>query len=263
MEECLEYFLQEVKMPEFQDPESGTLANSTLIRAHLERFLEIEKPEQYLHSVRTAIRTDLTLLSEAITDQKTRRSMALGSTLHDIGRLKHSETLGKTNLTPEDWEKIRQHPEITAQVLLSYDPLAASIAEQHHQNQKTNPYPLELKIPPVPNSKALSIILAINDFYDRASVTQNGRIPRTKLERAVDNLLREERPSSWRIKRELKRTYNEKRVIYGTEETKVLCMGSEIIKRNYEQGIFGNPNPIAPFTVEQLATLYKHIKTKN
>ncbi len=79
-------------------------------------------------------------------DLQTTRSLTMGALVHDIGKLKISpEILNKPGpLTPEEWDLMRQHPEIGAEMIRALpldDPVPATVALQHHEQQNGQGYP--------------------------------------------------------------------------------------------------------------------------
>jgi len=100
-------------------------------------------------------------------------NLKLLATLHDIGKIAiPNSILDKPGeLSPEEWETIKSHPEIGYRIALS-SPELAPIAEgilHHHEWWNGSGYPLGLKGENIP---LISRIIAITDAYD---VMTNGR----------------------------------------------------------------------------------------
>ena|GEM_PF-308730 len=100
-------------------------------------------------------------------------NLKLLAALHDIGKIAIPNSIldkpGK--LTPEEWETIKNHPEIGYRIALS-SPELAPIAEailHHHESWDGTGYPLRIKGEKIP---LISRIIAITDTYD---VMINGR----------------------------------------------------------------------------------------
>lgn len=93
--------------------------------------------------------------------------------LHDIGKIAIPNSIldKPSELSAEEWETIKQHPEIGYRIALSV-PELAPVAEAilaHHEHWDGSGYPLGLKAEKIP---LLSRILAIIDAFD---VMVNGR----------------------------------------------------------------------------------------
>ncbi|UMZ74319.1 Cyclic di-GMP phosphodiesterase response regulator RpfG [Natranaerofaba carboxydovora] len=93
--------------------------------------------------------------------------LSLIATLHDIGKVVISESILKKpgKLTDEEWEKIKEHPEIGWRITRSTENLA-HVAEEilsHHERWDGKGYPRGLKEKEIPY---LSRIISIVDAYD-------------------------------------------------------------------------------------------------
>jgi len=100
-------------------------------------------------------------------------NLRLLATLHDIGKIAISSSIldNPGELTVEEWEAIKKHPEIGYRIALS-SPEMAPIADSilyHHEHWDGTGYPLGIKGEEIP---VLSRILTIADCYD---VMINGR----------------------------------------------------------------------------------------
>jgi len=100
-------------------------------------------------------------------------NLKLLATLHDIGKIAiPSSILDKSEkLSPDEWETIKNHPEIGYRIAIS-SPELAPIAEgilHHHECWDGSGYPLGLRGEKIP---LISRIIAIADAYD---VMINGR----------------------------------------------------------------------------------------
>ncbi len=87
--------------------------------------------------------------------------------LHDIGKVRvPDEILGKEGqLTTEEWEEMRRHPEYGAEILCEKDFLhgAAEIVKSHHERYDGSGYPEGLKGDEIPIGAR---IVAVADTYD-------------------------------------------------------------------------------------------------
>lgn len=116
-------------------------------------------------------------------------NLQLLTALHDIGKIAISSNILEkdTDLTDDEWETIKKHPEIGYRIALSA-PELAPIAEAiltHHENWDGTGYPLQLTGENIP---LLARILAIVDAYD---VMRNGRPYRVALskEKALEEIM--------------------------------------------------------------------------
>jgi len=103
--------------------------------------------------------------------------------LHDIGKINIAEeTLNKKEaLTQEDWETIKQHPEIGCRIARATEEFAF-VAEDilaHHERWDGNGYPQGLKEEEIP---LLARITAIADAYE---VMSNGRPYKQAMEKEM------------------------------------------------------------------------------
>ncbi len=96
------------------------------------------------------------------------RVLGLGALLHDIGKMKISNSiLNKPDaLSDAEFAQIKQHPEYGYQLLKKrseLNPAIAEIARSHHERVDGSGYPRQLKADTLNN---LSMIVAIIDVYD-------------------------------------------------------------------------------------------------
>jgi HD-GYP domain len=99
--------------------------------------------------------------------RKQRDELILFSTLHDVGKTALPDSLlDKTApLTPDEWDKMRRHPELGARIAHSL-PELAEVAEDillHHERWDGSGYPKGLVDDQIP---LLVRILSILDAYD-------------------------------------------------------------------------------------------------
>jgi len=108
--------------------------------------------------------------------------MAIAAPLHDVGKLGiPSEILQKKEkLSAPDWERIRRHPKIGAEIIGEHDDpllrLARQIALTHHENWDGSGYPDGLKGEAIPWPGR---VMAVVDSFEAMTATQFYRGPRT------------------------------------------------------------------------------------
>ncbi len=103
----------------------------------------------------------------------------LAGMLHDIGKLDISEEILRKPgpLSPDEWEVIKRHPLVGADLLSPISSLArvSAIIRSHHEKFNGTGYPYGLRGEQIPLEAR---ILAVADAY---SVMINGRIYRSAL----------------------------------------------------------------------------------
>lgn len=135
---------------------------------------------------RLAIQTGekLGLLGQALID------ISYAAYLHDLGKVKvPAEILGKgDSLTDEEWEQMRRHPDLGADMLREKEFLAgaAEIVRAHHERFDGLGYPKGLKGEEIPIGAR---IIAVVDTYDAMTSTRPYSEAKTK-EAAIDELQR-------------------------------------------------------------------------
>ncbi len=166
-----------------------------------------------------------------------RKHAFIAGLMHDVERIEHPETVDRKHLKPYERELIKTHPTKARELLLRLnEPIAANIAGLHHAWQP-DAYPNPIPFDYSQKEKALSIILALDDFYHRASISTNGRTPRSWFERRVlDQLIRGGRPSPQRVEAALRTVYGNQEVKF---DEKIQTTGNQLINTLYSLGIFG------------------------
>jgi putative nucleotidyltransferase with HDIG domain len=110
--------------------------------------------------------------------------------LHDIGNFALSDRVFERGrvLTDEDWDAIRQHPELGADMLRDlglYGPVA-EIVRAHHERIDGRGYPDRLKADQIPE---IAKILAVAEVYDTLTAHDTYRTPMSSFE-ALNELRR-------------------------------------------------------------------------
>ena len=107
--------------------------------------------------------------------------MATAAPLHDVGKLGiPSEIMQKKEkLSAPDWERIKRHPKLGAEIIGEHDDpllkLARQIALTHHENWDGSGYPDGLKAEAIPWPGR---VMAVVDSFEAMTATQFYRAPR-------------------------------------------------------------------------------------
>jgi putative two-component system response regulator len=115
--------------------------------------------------------------------------LMLVAPLHDVGKLGvPSEILQKKDkLSAPDWERIKRHPQIGAEIIGEQDDpllrLAHQIALTHHENWDGSGYPSGLKGDAIPWPGR---VMAVVDSFEAMTATQFHREPRQPREAAAE-----------------------------------------------------------------------------
>lgn len=112
--------------------------------------------------------------------------------LHDVGKLGvPAEILRKTEkLTVPDWERVRRHPQLGAEIIGEHDDpllkLARQLALTHHERWDGSGYPQGLKDEAIPWAGR---VMAIVDAFESMTSTQFYRDP-IPVERAAEEIIK-------------------------------------------------------------------------
>jgi putative two-component system response regulator len=115
--------------------------------------------------------------------------MALAAPLHDIGKLGvPAEILRKRDkLSAPDWERVRRHPQLGADIIGEHDDpllkLARQIALTHHEHWDGTGYPQRLKGEAIPWPGR---VMAVVDAFESMTTTQFYREPRKPQDAAAE-----------------------------------------------------------------------------
>jgi putative two-component system response regulator len=108
--------------------------------------------------------------------------MMIAAPLHDVGKLGiPSEILQKREkLSAPDWERIKRHPKIGADIIGEHDDplikLARQLALTHHENWDGSGYPDALKGEAIPWAGR---VMAVVDSFEAMTATQYYREPKS------------------------------------------------------------------------------------
>jgi putative nucleotidyltransferase with HDIG domain len=107
----------------------------------------------------------------------------LAGRLHDIGKIGVQESILRKPgpLTPEEFEEVKQHPSLGAQILkpIAPDSRLSEAVLHHHENWNGTGYPQKLAGDDIP---LLARILRVCDIYEALTSHRSYRAARTKEE---------------------------------------------------------------------------------
>jgi putative two-component system response regulator len=133
------------------------------------------------------------LLSQAAGARpETADMMHKAAPLHDIGKLGVPADIlrKKDKLSAPDWERVKRHPQIGAEIIGEHDDLVLKLAHQlaltHHENFDGSGYPKGLKGEAIPWAGR---VMAIVDSFEAMTSTQFYRDP-LPIERAAQEIER-------------------------------------------------------------------------
>ncbi len=115
-------------------------------------------------------------------------TLAFASLLHDVGKISIPETITSKaeDLTPEEWEYVRRHPNVGADIIKgstnSLMQIAEVIALTHHERWDGSGYPQGLKGEDIPLGGR---IFAVADVFD-ALTTKRAYKPEISVQNAID-----------------------------------------------------------------------------
>jgi HD-GYP domain-containing protein (c-di-GMP phosphodiesterase class II) len=117
------------------------------------------------------------------------RKLGVGLLVHDIGKLAvPAELLRKTGkLSAPDWERVKRHPELGAEIIGEHDDPLLKVARQmalyHHEHWDGSGYPEGIKGADIPWPGRM---MAIVDSFESMTTTQFYRAPLNVLEAAAE-----------------------------------------------------------------------------
>ena len=121
----------------------------------------------FFHSVNVCILSLMTAITLGYNQLKL-KELGIGALLHDIGKIRLSKKLlnKPEELTSEEYQLIRKHPEFGYQILRTYDDvplLSAHVSLQHHERWDGKGYPRRLAGEQI---HEYARIVAVADVYD-------------------------------------------------------------------------------------------------
>lgn len=151
----------------------------------------IEKRDPYTGGhVRRVVEISLAVADELGLSPEEKETLHLAAILHDVGKIgiRDGILLKQGPLTPEEFDKIREHPQLGAEILAPIKQLETVIpAVRYHQERcDGRGYPEGLKGDEIPLA---SRIIAVADTFD-AITTDRPYRPRLKDEAAIEEIER-------------------------------------------------------------------------
>jgi putative nucleotidyltransferase with HDIG domain len=119
--------------------------------------------------------------------------IGLGALLHDIGQTRiNQEIFNKINLTPAEWETIKDHPQLGLKILdhsKSINSAVRSIIIQHHEQFNGRGYPNRLHNNQIfPPAKVVSIADGFCSIVSQTSYRKSDKTPEEAIEIMLDDL---------------------------------------------------------------------------
>jgi len=144
----------------------------------------------FFHSVNVCILSLMTAITLGYNQLKL-KELGIGALLHDIGKIRLSKKLlnKPEELTSEEYQLIRKHPEFGYQILRTYDDvplLSAHVSLQHHERWDGKGYPRRLAGEQI---HEYARIVAVADVYDALLADRPYR-PAYSVNQAVTNISR-------------------------------------------------------------------------
>lgn len=201
-----------------------------------------EMYETYENSARAALYSIKTSEFLGFNDEY-KQKFFIASLLHDIGKYRVFNMSDKESFDPAKNPEMKEHPLYGADFTESLGKDISAIIAMHHSFQP-NGYKPNLQIEETEEAVYLSKLLAIIDCYDAASTRKNG-----KLLGFADKMLFRKLPSKDKVRKSLLRAYGDLDLKYSGDKLPQSDMkGDFLINLLYKHDIFGNENPINPFT---------------
>jgi putative nucleotidyltransferase with HDIG domain len=153
------------------------------------RTLDVRDPRAARHAAAVAAFAR-DIAKTAGMDERDQELAHTAGLLHDIGNFALSDRVFERGraLTDEDWDAIRKHPELGADMLRDlglYGPVA-EIVRAHHERVDGRGYPDRLKADAIPE---LAKIIAVAEVYDTLTAHDTYRTPMSSFE-ALNELRR-------------------------------------------------------------------------
>ncbi len=149
-------------------------ALEALSRAHHQTLLRLAVAAEYkdgdtgAHIVRLGVLSEILALRFGQTEAYA-RMLRLAAPMHDVGKIGIPDAVLKKAgpLTAEEWQVMRQHPDIGARILgesgIAVFEMAGEVARGHHEKWDGSGYPRGLSGEDIPLSAR---IVALVDFFD-------------------------------------------------------------------------------------------------
>ncbi|WP_440896188.1 HD-GYP domain-containing protein [Amphibacillus sp. Q70] len=189
------------------------------------------------HSVNVAIYS-IALANELHFSQKEVKEIGLGAILHDIGKVFLPDVILKKNsqLTPEEFETIKTHPELGFEFLRKSDfsLLVAHCAYQHHERLNGSGYPRGIKEDDI---HKFGKVLAITDVFDAVTsdrIYREAMLPQEGLEILYAG-------SGTLFDQEMIRTFRESITVYPNGVTIELNNGCRAIVVRQNKQLYNRP----------------------
>ena len=141
----------------------------------IEIFKALSEDKQLLkHSYMVSLFSLVLAKKLGITSQRNLMGIGLGALLHDLGHTRiNSELFSKNNLTPKEWDEIKDHPQLALKIVDHTKGITSdirSILIQHHEQPNGRGYPNRLTNSSIfPPAKIVAIADAFCYFVSKSA----------------------------------------------------------------------------------------------
>jgi putative nucleotidyltransferase with HDIG domain len=179
---------------EFASNSYARIQNATKLEEHYTKTMEaltsaLEARDPYTEAHTGRIRDLALALARALrVPRHVREAVRFGALLHDVGKIGISDSILQKPgpLTDDEWQIMRQHPEIGVRMLRGMDFLAPAleVVLHHHERWDGTGYPAGLRGEDIPLPAR---IVAVCDAFDAMTSDRPYR-PAMPIDRALDEI---------------------------------------------------------------------------
>ena len=177
-----------------QQIKSALLLMEDNIASAIEIFKALSADEHLLkHSYMVSLFSLVLAKKLGITSERNLMGIGLGALLHDLGHTRiNSELFSKQNLTPKEWDEIKDHPQLALKIVDHTKGITSdirSILIQHHEQPNGRGYPNRLTNNNIfPPAKIVAIADAFCSFVSKAPYRETVFTPDQALQMMRDDI---------------------------------------------------------------------------
>jgi HD-GYP domain-containing protein (c-di-GMP phosphodiesterase class II) len=177
-----------------QQVKSALMLMEDNMTAAIEIFKALSEDEQLLkHSYMVSLFSLVLAKKLGITSQKNLMGIGLGALLHDLGHTRiNSDLFSKHNLTPKEWDEIKDHPQLALKIVDHTKGITSdirSILIQHHEQPNGRGYPNRLTNSNIfPPAKIVAIADAFCSFVSKAAYRETFFTPAQAIQMMRDDI---------------------------------------------------------------------------